>query len=141
MKKISILAGALLAVAALQFAAPAVSVPNSNVARRVTVLESKVKALRTSVASAKSDAAAAKARLACITAVGLTRFGDPASQTGYLWGQNGSLFFTTALDLTPDGQTASFYAASIEGSCLTSASPLYSSKASPANRPLNAMRK
>jgi len=129
MKKMAIVLGALIVASVFQFVAPATSGPNSNIARRVTALESKVKSLQRSVASAKADAGAAKAKLACLTAAGLSRLGDPASQKGYLWAEGGALYVTTGLDLTPSGQTPSLNVASIDTSCVTSSS--FSTKAAP----------
>src|SRR5690348_13779401 len=135
MKKMLIVLGAVAAMTAIQFAVPASSVPNSNIARRVTALESKVKALRTSVSSVKADAAAAKAdaaaakgKLACMTATGLTRFGDPASQKGYVWADGGSLYIATALDFSASGQTPSLYVSAIDSSCVSSTSALFSTR-------------
>ena len=132
MKKISIVAVSALLLTAIQFAAPATSVPNSNIARRVTALETKVKSLRQGIASAQANARAAKdaaaaatGKLDCMSAVGISERGDPTNQLGYVWAEGGAVYVTTGLDLTAEGQTPALYVARVDGSCVTAASPLY----------------
>ena len=116
MKKIAALALALLALAAV--AAPTASARHS-VAHRLSVLESKVKALQTSVKTLKAQNARTARELACFTGgAPVARFG------GYLYDHDNDPatppVATTALDITGPGETPQAFFALIDQACLTS---------------------
>jgi hypothetical protein len=104
----------LIAVVAAQFASSATSTPAKSITARVKALETKVKSLRSQVTilQAKSD---------CLAAQGITQWGNPAAGQGYIYtNDNGATaVLTTAFDVPAQGQTPTFFAASINPSCVT----------------------
>lgn len=110
----------LVAAVAVQFASSAPSTPAS-IPTRVKALEAKVKSLTASVKTLKTDVATLKTRSNCLSAQGLTQYGNPAGNSGYVYTPDGgtTLALTTALDFPASGQTPSFYAARINPACVT----------------------
>jgi len=109
----------LVAVVAAQFASSATSTSSKSIPARVKALEAKMRSLSASVKTLKGQVATLEARSACLAAQGLTQWGNPAASQGYVYTNDGSTFvITTALDFPAQGQTPTFFAASINPSCV-----------------------
>jgi hypothetical protein len=91
-------------------------------AKRITALEKKNGALTKAIA-----ALAAKSN--CIGVVGITQYGDPANNDGYMYKRAtdppGTFAVTTALDGTIQGQTPDVIMATINPSCVTGSKALF----------------
>jgi hypothetical protein len=115
MKRLAVvLAAAATGLGLYAVAAPAG--PEAVSPRRVAALERKVNALQRAVRRAQ-------AQLACTNrVVGVSQFGDPNGTFGYAYrNPDASAFFTTALDLTDQGQRATFSVPIVLERCIGSA--------------------
>jgi hypothetical protein len=111
---------ALVAVVAVQLAASATSKSSKSIPARVKALEAKVKTLTANLNAMKSDVATLKTRAACFGAQGVTQWGNPAAGQGYLYTNDGvNVGVTTAFDAPAQGQTPTFYAATVSPACVT----------------------
>lgn len=120
MKKTLVLALALVVAAGMWSGVAAIASSQSKQAEltipsRLRALESKVRVLRTQVNDLRG-------KQACLTALPLSQFGTSAA--GYVYTPDGgySVFFTSALDVTPTGQSPGAWAARINPSCVTQSS-------------------
>ena len=104
----------LVAVVATQFASSATSRSAKSIPARVKALETKVKAL-------KSQVTILQVRAACLGAQGITQWGNPPAGQGYIWTNDGgaTAIITTGFDAPAQGQAPSFYAATVNPSCVT----------------------
>jgi len=114
---------ALLATVAVQLASSATSTSTRSIPARVKALESKLKGLTASVKTLKSDVTTLKTRADCLGAQGITQYGNPSAGQGYIYTNDGgnTAGLTTAFDASASGQTPSFYAATVNPACVTSA--------------------
>jgi hypothetical protein len=117
MKKIAALAAtALVVIAASQLASTVGAARQSSINRRVSLLEGKVKTLQASTKALKARASALEGFAGCI----VSRPTAPMSQfTGYLYSpDNGATVrLDSAVDIAGQGETPSFYAATVHPSC------------------------
>jgi hypothetical protein len=114
---------AVLATVAVQFASSATSTQTKSIPARVKALESKLKKLNGTIAAVKADVESLKKSAACLGAQGVTQYGTPASSIGYLYTPDGSnVSVTTAFDAPIQGQTPTFFAATVNPTCITSRS-------------------
>lgn len=111
----------LVAVVAAQFASSATSRSAKSIPARVKALETKVKGLSASVNTLKGQVATLQTKAACFGAQGVTQWGNPAAGQGYIYTNDGgvTLGITTAFDAPAPGQTPTFYAATVNPSCVT----------------------
>jgi hypothetical protein len=111
----------LVAVVAVQFASSATSRSSKSIPARVKALEAKVRALGASVTALKSDVATLQTRANCLGAQGVTQWGNPSAGQGYIYTNDGGATagITTAFDAPPQGQTPTFYAATVNPSCIS----------------------
>jgi hypothetical protein len=111
----------LVAVVAAQFASSATSTSTKSIPVRVKTLETKVRSLTASINSLKGHVATLEAHANCFGAQGVTQWGNPAAGQGYVYTNDGGVtaLLTTAFDAPAQGQTPTFYAATISPSCIT----------------------
>jgi hypothetical protein len=111
----------LVAVVVAQFASSATSTSSKSIPARVKALEKKVKTLSAGVNALKSRVTTLETRANCLAAQGITQWGNPAAGQGYIYtNDNGATaVLTTAFDAPAQGQTPTFFAASINPSCVT----------------------
>jgi hypothetical protein len=104
----------LVAVVAAQFASSATSRSSKSIPARVKALEKKVKSLSASIATLQT-------RADCLGAQGVTQWGNPAAGQGYVYTNDGGATagLVTAFDAPAQGQTPTFYAATVNVSCIT----------------------
>lgn len=103
----------LVAVVAVQFADSATSRSTKSIPARVKALEAKVKTLTAAVATLQT-------RAACFGVQGVTQWGNPAASQGYLYTNDGmNVVVTTGFDAPAQGQTPTFYAATVNPTCVT----------------------
>jgi hypothetical protein len=114
----------LVSVVAVQFASSATSSSAKSIPARVKALETKMKGLSASVKALKGQVAVLQARSDCLSALGVTQYGNPPAGQGYIYTNDGgaTLVITTAFDVAAQGQTPSFFAATINPSCVGSRS-------------------
>lgn len=119
MKKILVVALALVVSAGIWSAVGAIASSQSGKAEltipsRIRALESKVRVLRTQVNDLRG-------KQACLTALPISQYGNSAA--GYVYTPDGgySVFFTSALDVTPSGQTPGAYVARVDSTCVSRA--------------------
>jgi len=122
-KLVALVAAGLVLIAASQLVSTVQAnrkTSQATIARRVAALEKKVKALQSQVKGIKGD-------LACENAVvGVTQYGNPPASQGYLYTpDNVNVFLTTALDVTPAGQTPRAWIPVVDASCVTAAASHY----------------
>jgi hypothetical protein len=112
----------LVAVVAAQFASSATSTSAKSIPARVKALETKVKSLSAGVKTLKSRVATLETRADCLGAQGVTQWGNPAAGQGYVYTNDGGVtaVITTAFDAPAQGQTPTFYAATVSPTCITS---------------------
>ena len=104
---------ALVAVGAVQFAASATSRSTKSIPSRVKTLEAKVRTLTAAIAQLQT-------RVGCLGAQGVTQWGNPPGNQGYVYTNDGVTFgITTAFDAPAPGQTPTFYAATVNPSCVS----------------------
>lgn len=110
----------LVAVVAVQFASSATTQSSKSIPARVKALEAKVKTLKTSVATLQT-------RADCLGAQGVTQWGNPAAGQGYIYTNDGgtTAVITTALDFPAQGQTPTFFAATVNPSCVSGSHRLF----------------
>ncbi|HEY6151433.1 MAG TPA: hypothetical protein VIW19_13005 [Gaiellaceae bacterium] len=110
----------LVAVVATQFASSATSRSAKSISARVKALEKKVKILNASTIALNGEVAALQSRAQCLGAQGVTQYGNPATGQGYIYTNDGgaSAAITTAFDAPAQGQTPTFYAATVNPSCV-----------------------
>jgi hypothetical protein len=117
---IVVLVAGLVAVVAVQLAASATSRSSKSIPARVRALEAKVKALTASVNTLKGDVSTLQTREDCLGAQGVKQWGNPAASQGYLYTNDGvNVGATTAFDAPAQGQPPTFYAATVNPSCVT----------------------
>jgi hypothetical protein len=106
---------------AAQFASSATSRSTKSIPARVKALEAKVNALSASVNTLKGQVTTLQTRAACFGAQGVTQWGNPATGHGYIYTDDGGATagITTAFDAPAQGQTPTFYAATVNPSCVT----------------------
>lgn len=111
----------LVAVVATQFASSATSRSAKSIPARVKALEAKVRTLSASVGTLKGQVATLQTKAACFGAQGVTQWGNPGAGQGYLYTNDGgtTLAITTGFDAPAQGQTPTFYAATVNPSCIT----------------------
>jgi len=112
----------LVAVVAAQFASSATSSSARRIPARVKALETKVRSLSASVNTLRGQVATLQTKAACFGAQGVTQWGNPAAGQGYIYTNDGgvTLGITTAFDAPAQGQTPTFYAATVNPSCVGS---------------------
>ena len=111
----------LVAVVSAQFASSATSTPTKGVPARVKALETKVRTLTASITTLKGQVATLQTNAECFGAQGVTQWGNPAARQGYIYTNDGGVTagLTTAFDAPAQGQTPTFYAATVDPSCVT----------------------
>jgi hypothetical protein len=111
----------LVAVVAAQFASSATSTPTRSIPARVRALETKVRTLTASITALKGQVATLQTNAECFGATGVTQWGNPAAGQGYIYTNDRGVTagLTTAFDAPAQGQTPSFYAATVDPSCVT----------------------
>lgn len=111
----------LVAVVAAQFASSATSRSAKSIPARVKALEAKVKTLSASVNTLKGRVTTLETKAACFGAQGVTQWGNPGAGQGYIYTNDGGATagITTAFDAPAQGQTPTFYAATVNPSCIT----------------------
>ncbi len=110
----------LVAAIAVQFASSATSSSSASIPARVKALEKKVKVLTASVKTLR-------AKTNCLGAQGVTQYGNPAAGQGYVYTEDGgvTLVLTTGFDGPIAGQAPSFYAATVDSSCVSTPGAAY----------------
>ena len=109
---------AVLATVAVQFASSATSKGSVSIPRRVRTLEAKVKTLRAGVKVLQTRVAALKVTQGCLGVRAITESGAPPS-AGYYYSSNGVSFtFASALHVTQNAETPTFYTATVNASCI-----------------------
>jgi len=114
----------LVAVVAAQFASSATSTPTRSIPARVRALETKVRSLTASINTLKGNVATLQTHTDCLGAQGVTQWGNPAAGQGYIYTNDGGATagITTAFDAPAQGQTPTFYTATVDPSCVTGGS-------------------
>src|SRR6266542_248563 len=109
-----VIAVALAAVVSVQLASSAPAT-KATIPGRVAALEAKVKKLTSRVN-------VLQARAACLSAQGLSQYGNPGAGSGYVYTNDGgtTLGLTTGIDFPASGTTPTFYAAAVNSACVTS---------------------
>jgi hypothetical protein len=92
-----------------------------SVPARVKALEQKVKGLSASINTLKGKVATLQTRADCLGAQGVTQWGNPAAGQGYIYTNDGgtTAFITTGFDAPAQGQTPTFFAATVNPACIT----------------------
>jgi hypothetical protein len=113
----------LVAVVAAQFASSATSRSTKSIPARVKALETKVGSLMASINTLKGQVATLQTHANCLGAQGVVQWGNPAAGQGYVYTNDGGVTagLTTAFDAPAQGQTPTFYAATVDPSCVTGA--------------------
>jgi hypothetical protein len=119
MRKIVILVAAVLTLAVL---VPATADARHTLAHRVSTLESKVTKLQRDLRTLRNRHNTLAQDVACITGgVPVAQFGG--TTLGYVFDNDGAgamaPFYTTALDVTAQGETPQAYFATMDAACLT----------------------
>ena len=111
----------LVAVVAAQFASSATSRSTKSIPARVKALETKVRSLTTSINTLKGQVATLQTHANCLGAQGVKQWGNPTAGQGYIYTNDGGATagLTTAFDAPAQGQTPTFYAATVDPSCVT----------------------
>jgi hypothetical protein len=111
----------LVAVVTAQFASSATSRSTKSIPARVKALETKVRTLSASVSTLKGQVATLQTKASCFGAQGVTQWGNPSAGQGYIYTNDGGVTagITTAFDAPAPGQTPTFYAATVNPSCIT----------------------
>jgi hypothetical protein len=112
---------ALAATIAVELASSATSTRAVSLPKRVKALEAKVKRLNGSVAGLQTRVSLLETSAGCLSAQGITQYGNPPAGQGYVYTNDAgaTFFFTTGFDAPAAGATPSFYAARIDPSCIT----------------------
>jgi hypothetical protein len=110
----------LVAVVAAQFASSATSSSAKSIPARVKALETKVRSMSASVNTLKGQVAMLQTNAKCLGAQGVMQWGNPAAGQGYVYTNDAGATagLTTAFDAPAQGQTPTFYAATVNPSCV-----------------------
>jgi hypothetical protein len=113
-KLIALVAVALIAIAASQLVSTVGATGKATIARRVAVLEGKVRSLQRQVNVLKANDA-------CETTVSpVSHYGNPAASQGYLYTPDGvNVIVTGGLDLTHAGEQPGGYVPLVNSSCIS----------------------
>ena len=121
MKKLLTLAVALVVAGGIWSGMAAIASPQSPEASaglpaRVRSLEGKVRTLRVQIGDLRG-------KVACLTALPISQYGDNVI-AGYVYSNDGgnTVFLTTGLDVTAQGQAPGAWVARIDNSCVSGAS-------------------